>query len=138
MINSDSSKLSAEQWLQYEEKRGTIIRSVCWSSRQRRTLASDFWITWHKIKSALAACRLESHVVTYAPSGTLLYLVRNSPMTHATTLPFLGLGDVQYGRDRNVSNKNSPAQTQLQPELRPTLSTWPVLDFETSPVLATK
>jgi CHAT domain-containing protein len=52
---------------------------------------------------------LESHVVTYAPSATVLYLIRNSAMTHAATLAFLGLGDVQYGRDRNVSNKNSPS-----------------------------
>jgi len=50
---------------------------------------------------------LESHVVTYAPSGTVLYLIQNSPMTHAATLAFLGVGDVQYGRDQTASNKNS-------------------------------
>src|SRR5215831_452691 len=52
---------------------------------------------------------LESHVVTYAPSATVLCLIRNSPMTHAPTLAFLGIGDVQYGRDQTASNKNSPS-----------------------------
>ena len=51
---------------------------------------------------------LESHVVTYAPSATVLHHIRNSPVTHAPTLAFLG-GDAQYGGDRTVSNKNSPS-----------------------------
>jgi hypothetical protein len=50
---------------------------------------------------------LDSHVVSYAPSATVLYLIRNSPMTHAPTLAFLGAGDVEYGRHRTASNKNS-------------------------------
>jgi hypothetical protein len=30
-------------------------------------------------------------------------------MAHAATLAFLGVGDVQYGRDRTASNKSSPS-----------------------------
>ena len=52
---------------------------------------------------------LKSHVVAYAPSATVLCLIRNSPMGHAPTLAFLGIGDVQYVRDRTASNRNSPS-----------------------------
>ncbi len=48
---------------------------------------------------------LESHIVTYAPSATVLYLIRNSPMVHPPTLAFLGVGDVQYMQDRTTPTK---------------------------------
>ncbi len=49
---------------------------------------------------------LESHVVTYAPSPTVLYLIRNSPMTHPPTHAFLGVGDVHYKQDGATPTKN--------------------------------
>jgi len=62
---------------------------------------------------------LESHVVTYAPSATVLHRIRNSPVTHAPTLAFLGVGDVQYGGDRTASNKNSPDAASTGPPADP-------------------
>jgi len=41
---------------------------------------------------------LTAHVVTYAPSATVLYLLRTSHSTHQATLRFLGVGDVPYQR----------------------------------------
>jgi CHAT domain-containing protein len=41
---------------------------------------------------------LTAHVVTYAPSATVLYLLRTSHSAHHATLPFLGVGDVPYQR----------------------------------------
>jgi CHAT domain-containing protein len=61
------------------------------------------------LRDAQGRYLLESRVVTYAPSATVLYLIRNSPMTHAPTLAFLGIGGVQYVRDRGASNKDSPS-----------------------------
>jgi CHAT domain-containing protein len=49
---------------------------------------------------------LESHVVTYAPSATVLCLIRNSPMTHPPTHAFLGVGDVHYMQDGIRPTKN--------------------------------
>ncbi len=48
---------------------------------------------------------LESHIITYAPSATVLYLIRNSPMVHPPTHAFLGVGDVQYMQDRITPTK---------------------------------
>ncbi len=42
---------------------------------------------------------LESRVVTYAPSASVLHQLRTSRNGTKTKLPFLGLGDVRYGLD---------------------------------------
>jgi hypothetical protein len=81
---------------------------------------------------------LESHVVTYAPSATVLCLIRNSRTTHPPTQAFLGVGDVHYMRDGPRPPKTSRARTQLQPLVLLTLSMWRGLDFKTFPMLATK
>jgi len=39
---------------------------------------------------------IDSHVVTYAPSATVLYLIRKSAPIRQPILTFLGVGDVQY------------------------------------------
>ena len=45
---------------------------------------------------------LESHIVIYAPSATVLYLIRNSqPPTQA----FLGVSDIQLTQDRTTATK---------------------------------
>jgi len=49
---------------------------------------------------------IESHVVTYAPSATVLCLIRNSRTTHPPTQAFLGVGDVHYMRDGTTAIKN--------------------------------
>jgi hypothetical protein len=36
-----------------------------------------------------------SHVVTYSPSASALYLIRTLPVRHTPTLNFLGAGDIQ-------------------------------------------
>jgi CHAT domain-containing protein len=48
---------------------------------------------------------LESHIVTYAPSATVLYLIRNSPMAQPPTQAFLGVGDIQLTQDRTTAAK---------------------------------
>src|SRR5271167_275328 len=57
---------------------------------------------------------LESHSVS-APSATVLYLIRTARPTHQPTLPFLGIGDVQYTLQPSVSATNdrrdSPSAT---------------------------
>ena len=49
---------------------------------------------------------LESHSVFYAPSATVLYLIRTARPTHQPTLPFLGIGDVQYSVQPPASSTN--------------------------------
>ncbi len=49
---------------------------------------------------------LESHIVTYAPSATVLYLITNSPMTHPPNQAFLGVGEVHYMQDGAAPTKN--------------------------------
>ena len=61
---------------------------------------------------------LESHIVTYAPSATVLYLIRNSPMAQPPTQAFLGVGDIQLTQDRTTATNNDSTLPQLQ-RLRP-------------------
>jgi CHAT domain-containing protein len=49
---------------------------------------------------------LYSHLVTYAPSATVLYLLRTARSTEQATLPFLGVGDVDHGQQA-TSAQNS-------------------------------
>jgi hypothetical protein len=49
---------------------------------------------------------LASHSVSYAPSATVLCLIRTARPTHQPTLPFLGIGDVQYTQQLPVSATN--------------------------------
>ncbi len=55
---------------------------------------------------------LESHVVTYAPSATVLYLIRNSPMTKAA--PWRSLASAMFNtyEIRAHRTKTAPALTQ--------------------------
>ncbi len=48
-----------------------------------------------------------AHIVTYAPSATVLYLLRTSHPTHQTTLPFLGVGDVPYEQNSSFETTKS-------------------------------
>jgi CHAT domain-containing protein len=53
---------------------------------------------------------LDSHIVTYAPSASVLYLIRNTPITCPPRQAFLGVGDVQYDQTGSMSaSKNSGA-----------------------------
>lgn len=61
---------------------------------------------------------LESNVVTYAPSGTVLYLIRKSHPSHLPTVDFLGVGGVVYSSpvptvtkviNRTIPNDDTPA-----------------------------
>ena len=45
---------------------------------------------------------LASHVVTYAPSVTVLHLLRTQPENITTNLPLLAVGDVPYGDGGNL------------------------------------
>jgi CHAT domain-containing protein len=49
---------------------------------------------------------LESHVVTYAPSATVLYLLRESRPTHSAMRSFLGVGGVAYSSNGGSGNKS--------------------------------
>jgi CHAT domain-containing protein len=46
---------------------------------------------------------LESHIVTYAPSATVLHLLRRSHSTDKLAMSFLGVGDVIYPRSAVVT-----------------------------------
>jgi CHAT domain-containing protein len=46
---------------------------------------------------------LESHIVTYAPSATVLHLLRQSHPTDKLAMSFLGVGDVIYPRSAVVT-----------------------------------
>ena len=50
---------------------------------------------------------LKSHVVTYAPSATVLHLLKTQPANRATNVPLLAIGDVPYGDGRNLIASNS-------------------------------
>jgi len=50
---------------------------------------------------------LESHVVTYAPSATVLHLLRQSRSAARATMSFLGVGDVIYPRPAIVTSNTS-------------------------------
>jgi CHAT domain-containing protein len=45
-------------------------------------------------------------VVTYAPSSTVLNLIRSSRVVHQPRLTFLGLGDVHYSQNQIIPAKN--------------------------------
>ena len=47
---------------------------------------------------------LETHVITYAPSGTVLHLLRKSHGIDRPAISFLGIGDVIYPRPPAVSS----------------------------------
>jgi CHAT domain-containing protein len=62
---------------------------------------------------------LESHVVTYAPSATVLYLLRNRRPSERTTRNFLGVGGVVYSIPVQDGNSSSAVElTQGQGALR--------------------
>ncbi|HUI71834.1 MAG TPA: CHAT domain-containing protein, partial [Spirochaetia bacterium] len=48
-----------------------------------------------------------SHVISYAPSATTLYFLRNSTPAHQPELAFLGVGDVRYGGDQPLLASNT-------------------------------
>lgn len=50
---------------------------------------------------------LESHIVTYAPSGTVLNLLRTSRSSHQATMNFLGVGAVNYSSPPIATAKTS-------------------------------
>ncbi|MCI0724183.1 MAG: CHAT domain-containing protein, partial [Acidobacteria bacterium] len=47
-----------------------------------------------------------SHLVTYAPSATVLYLLRTSGSATQASLPFLGVGDVAYDEEQTLLTQN--------------------------------
>lgn len=54
---------------------------------------------------------LASHVVSYVPSGTVLYVLRTARPRSNPQLPFLGIGDVTYGGDHQLLAKNTGVTT---------------------------
>jgi CHAT domain-containing protein len=57
---------------------------------------------------------LESHIVTYAPSATVLHLLRNSHSRDKVAMSFLGVGDVIYPRSAVVTANASGRTTMKQ------------------------
>src|SRR5262249_36166415 len=57
---------------------------------------------------------LESHIVTYAPSATVLHLLRQSRSTDKLAMSFLGVGDVIYPRSAVVTANGSGGTTTKQ------------------------
>ena len=49
---------------------------------------------------------LKNHVVTYAPSVTVLHLLKNLAPNEATNVPLLAVGDVPYGDSGNLITSN--------------------------------
>lgn len=56
---------------------------------------------------------LYSHIVSYAPSGTVLYVLRTAHRNRRPTLPFLGVGDVRYASSPQVIAKKSNNEGQM-------------------------
>jgi CHAT domain-containing protein len=54
---------------------------------------------------------LESHVVTYAPSATVLYLIRNHSSADRATRHFLGIGGVAHLSPRDDGNVGGESKT---------------------------
>jgi CHAT domain-containing protein len=48
---------------------------------------------------------LKSHVISYAPSGTILDVLRRSKMQPSAPRPFLGVGDVAYENQGNAGRR---------------------------------
>jgi tetratricopeptide (TPR) repeat protein len=57
---------------------------------------------------------LESHIVTYAPSATVLHLLRRSHSTDKLAMSFLGVGDVIYPRSKALTADASGMRTTKQ------------------------
>ncbi len=55
---------------------------------------------------------LNSYVVTYAPSATVLHTIRTSPVAHAPSLTLLGVGDVDYHQPRALGATAGPGQLE--------------------------
>lgn len=58
------------------------------------------WLPFGSLVGPDAAYLVQSHVVTAAPSGTVLHLLRTSQRDERPTLPLLAVGNVQYGSNR--------------------------------------
>jgi tetratricopeptide (TPR) repeat protein len=59
---------------------------------------------------------LASHVVSYVPSGTVLYLLRTAHREFNSKLPFLGVGDVYYDASHQLLAKNTAASEPAEVE----------------------
>jgi CHAT domain-containing protein len=53
---------------------------------------------------------LDTHSITYAPSATVYHLLRTVSMQASTPLPYLGVGDIPYGKDLAKSPGGKPVQ----------------------------
>ena len=58
------------------------------------------WLPFPSLVGPDAEYLVQSHVVTAAPSGTVLHLLRTSQRDEEPTLPLLAVGNVQYGSNR--------------------------------------
>ena len=56
---------------------------------------------------------LASHIVTYAPSATVLHTIRTSPVPHEPSFDLLGVGDIDYQRASPL--RASITQGRLRP-----------------------
>jgi CHAT domain-containing protein/tetratricopeptide (TPR) repeat protein len=61
---------------------------------------------------------LMSNVVTYAPSSTVLHLLRSRPQDSGTNVPLLAVGDVPYQERRNLVASNGNGAKPSQPTTR--------------------
>ena len=55
---------------------------------------------------------LNSYIVTYAPSATVLHTIRTSPVAHPPSLTLLGVGDVDYHQPRALRATAGPGQLE--------------------------
>jgi len=55
---------------------------------------------------------LNSHIVTYAPSATVLHTIRTSPVPRQPRFNLLGVGDIDYQRPRMLRTSASAGQWQ--------------------------
>ncbi|MCI0422830.1 MAG: CHAT domain-containing protein, partial [Acidobacteria bacterium] len=53
---------------------------------------------------------VESHLITYAPSATSYYLLKTTPSKELASLPYLGVGDIPYGKDLTKNVNGKPVQ----------------------------
>ena len=96
-----------------------LLQPVLEESKEKLTIVPDgklHLLPFDALRDREGRYALESNTVSYAPSATVLYLLRTSQVSHQTTMDFLGVGGVVYPSTPIVAARTSGDQSS-QPDL---------------------